>query len=130
MSSSPEVKSFLLADNVFQDAQGKWCIIGAFDRIVAAKFPCKHPALGLFFKVADAVGEFDVSVEFHDSAGRKLSQIEGLRVRIPDRLSEPGFGLTAYDLPIPKAGTYYVRLFFNRAPARGQDIRLEASHGG
>ncbi len=129
MQSAPVIKSFLIADSVFQTSEGKWCIIGVFDRIFAPSFPALHYSLGVFIKLADAEGDYKVDVEFYDGSSRCLAKMTPLRLQIKDRASEFGFGIQTYGLPIPAPGIYFLRVLFNGEPAIG-DIRLEACLGG
>ncbi len=125
MPGAPHVKSFLIADSVFQQTTGKWCIIGVFGRIEAETFPCLHPNLGLYVKLADAHGAFDVNVEFQDSTGKVLARLSGLRVDSRDPLAEPEFGVQIQQLPLPAAGTYFFKLYFNDELCP-DDLRLTA----
>ena len=121
----PSVKSFLIADSVFQQQSGKWCIIGAFNRIFALRFPVQHPSLGLFLRMADMTGEYDVQALFKDDQGRTLAQSPVFRLKPPnDRLAEVDFGVEVHNLLIPSEGTYFIQVLFNNEPA-GNDIRLE-----
>lgn len=122
----PSIKSFLVADQVFQQAgSGKWCLIGVFDAILAVSYPVIHPSLGLYFKLADAEGNYKLSVEFHDSSGRCLSPLPAIEVRVADRLKEGGLGLQTSNLMIPAPGRYFFKLFFN-GEAAVTDIPIEA----
>ncbi len=125
MPETPHVKSFLIADSVFQQTSGKWCIIGVFGRIEAEAFPCVHPSLGLYVKLADARGTFEVTVEFQDSTGQVLARLTGLRVESKDPLAEPEFGVQVQQLPIPTAGAYFFKLYFDDRLCP-DDIRLTA----
>jgi len=129
MESAPVIKSFLIADSVFQSSDGKWCIIGIFDRIFAPSFPALHYSLGVFIRLADAEGDYKVDVEFYDSSNRCLAKMTPLQLQVSDRTSEFGFGIQTYGLPIPGPGIYFLKVLFNGEPAVG-DIRLEACLSG
>jgi len=128
MSATPKVKSFVIADQVFQQQSGKWCIIGVFDRIFSARFPARHPSLGLYLKLADAEGKYNVRMELQDATGRVVGRMAGLELTVQSRVAEPEVGLQTYNLILPKEGTYFIKLFFNDEPA--QDIKLIASQPG
>lgn len=122
----PSVNSFLVADQVFQQTSGKWCIIGVFDRVLSPRYPTTLPALGLYVTLSDAEGVYDVRVEFRDSGDRVLAVMGGIHMEVSSRLAQVGFGVQTYSLPIPKAGRYLFRLFFNDEPA-ASDIVLESN---
>lgn len=103
----------MIADQVFQQLSGKWCIIGAFDRIFAPRFPAVHPSLALFVEIADAVGDYDVAISFCNSKDQILSALPGMRLNVKDRLVPAKFGIQTYGLPIPAPGRYSFKLYFN-----------------
>ena len=125
MPTLPRIKSFLVADQVFRQDNGKWCVIGIFENILAPRYPTIHPSMGLYVKLADAHGSYDVRLEFKDSSGKCLAFFEGMQLEASDRLAEPGFGFQVHQLPIPKAGTYFINIFFNNQQAE-TDIMVQA----
>ena len=113
-SRPPSVKSLILADQVFRQAEtGKWCIIGVFEKILSQSFPCLHPSLGLFVRVEDAHGEYEVKIEFRDAADRVLGSFEGMTLQVNDRLASVAFGVQTIGLPLPAPGRYFFKLFLN-----------------
>jgi hypothetical protein len=123
----PEVKSFVIADQVFRQESGKWCIIGVFDRILSSQFPARHPSMGLWLKLADASGKYSVRLEFQDSTGRVLSRVAGLQLDVQDRMAEPEVGIQTQNLMLPSPGAYFVKLFFNDHLAK-TDIQITAAY--
>lgn len=114
MPAKPNIITFLIADSVIQEkGSNKWSAIGIFDRIYAEKFPCLHTNMALYIKLADAEGEYDISVEFKDSEGKKLEIFEGIKLRVPSRLNHPDFGIKTQNLLIPKPDKYNFDLYFN-----------------
>jgi hypothetical protein len=109
----PSVSAFLLADQVFQQASGKWCAIGIFSRIYAPQFPCLHFSLGLLVVLADAEGEYRVKVQFCDSHEREIAKFEGIKLVVKNRHDSVEFGIQTNQLPIATPGRYFFRLFFN-----------------
>jgi hypothetical protein len=121
----PRVQNFLIADSVFQQAGGKWCVIGVFDRVTAVQYPVMHAVLGLFVQLSDAEGEYDVRVEFQDARGKVHGKFEGIRFVVKNRLEQGAFGLQTQHLPIPAPGAYFFKLYFNGRLSE-TDIRIEA----
>lgn len=122
----PHVHSFLLADQVFQQTTGKWCVIGEFNRILAKQYPTLLHSLGLFVKLTDAEGEYEVRAEFRDSKDRVLAIFGGLHLAVPSRLASAPIGIQTHNLAIPSPGVYFIRLYFNGQEAQS-DIKFEAS---
>ena len=111
---TPMLKSFVIADSVFQQSvTNKWCIIGIFQRIQATKFPVLHQSLGLYVSVGDAQGEYDVRVDFRNAEDKRLASFSGLHLQVKDRLAEVNFGIQTRDLIIPSPGKYHFFLHFN-----------------
>lgn len=114
MPPTPVVKAFLLADSVLQDrATGKWTVVGIFDRLLAAAFPCVHPNLAIYVKLADAQGRYRVRLEFRDSEDRLVTSLEGIELEVPDRLKTFDFGLPTSGLRLEKPGRYQFQLCLN-----------------
>jgi hypothetical protein len=125
MQAAPVIKSFLIADSVFQTGDGKWCVIGVFEKIYSPRFPCMHYTLGVFMKLADAEGNYSVVVELHDSSDRCLARMSPLKLHVTDRTAELDFGIQTFGLFLPSPGVYFLKVFFNGEPAH-PDIRFEA----
>jgi hypothetical protein len=122
----PSVRSFLIADSVFRQDNGKWCVIGIFDRIMVRSFPAWHHALGVFLELGDVpVGKHVVNIALIDSEDRQLAMSPPLTIEVKDRLANIGVGFQTYGLQIPQAGTYFVSILFNNERLDA-DIRLQA----
>lgn len=122
----PEIVSFLIADMLIQEkGTNKWSAIGIFDRIRAAGFPYIHPGLSLYFRLADAEGNYDVRVEFCDNNDHILALFEGITLSIHSRLHQPDMAIKTANLPIPTPGKYYFKLYFNGAFAKGFQLHVE-----
>lgn len=125
MSALPEVKALLIADTVLQEkGTNKWSVIGIFDRVAAATFPTARPSLGIYVKLADARGKYQVRLEFRDSQDRMLNRIEGIEISVPPNAATIDFGLQTFNLPIPAPGRYHFVLYVNDELA--QMVPIEA----
>lgn len=70
-----------------------------------------------------AQGEYDVRLDFCDSAYNVLATQAGIRLTIGKR-GQVEFGIQTYGLPLPRAGTYFMRPYFNGELAV-PDLRFE-----
>lgn len=112
--TKPNVTTFLIADKVIQEkGTNKWSAIGIFNRLSAPVFPCLHNTLGLYLRLTDAQGDYDVKIRFCDSHDRDLAMFQGIKLHIPSKLAHQDFGINTRQLPIPKEGRYHFRLYFN-----------------
>lgn len=114
MASPPSVKAFLLADVVIQDGlTRKWSVINIFNQIMAPAFPCAHPALAFYVRLADVHGRCAVRLEFRDAADALLSKVEGITVDAPGPVRTAEFSINAQGLPLKEPGNYQFQLFLN-----------------
>ena len=113
MPPTPTVGAFLIADQVFQQTSGKWCVIGVFNRIHAPLFPWLHHSLGLFVVLADAEGEYKAKIDFCDAKDNVLGRIEGAPFQVRNRRDPAEFGVQTNALPISAPGRYFFRLYLN-----------------
>src|SRR3990167_7023290 len=95
---TPTVKAFLLADSVFQQKNGKLCIVGVFDKLYATRFPVVHPSMGLYVKLADAKGSYRVRADIENSEGQQIARLDGINVTAHDRAEEGGIGIEAREI--------------------------------
>lgn len=125
MSVVPSIKSFLIADMVIKEqGTNKTSAIGIFDRIYSNTFPFIQRTLALYIKLSDAEGELSLRVEFCDENDRILALFEGIKLKVPSRLTSADFGIQTRDLPIPKPGKYYFKLYFNDDFAQGLELEV------
>jgi hypothetical protein len=121
----PAVKAFLIADAVIQDRlTRKWTIVNVFDQIFAPQFPCVHPSMALYVKLADARGRYTVRVELRDAADGLLSKIEGITVESAGTTRSAEFGVTAQGLPLKEAGRCQFQLFLNEEYAAAASLDI------
>ena len=114
MAALPAVRAFVLADAVIQDRlTRKWSVVNVFDQIYAPQFPCWHPSMAMYVKLADARGRYVVRLEFRDAGDALLSKIEGITVEASGAAHSAEFGLTAQGLPLKEPGRYQFQLFLN-----------------
>ena len=113
----PLITSFLLADQVFQQASPrKWCVIGIFDTIYTDAFPAIHPTLGLYLKVGNADGQYELRIEFTDNERNVVGRVDA-RVTASDRIGRGDIGIQVRDLALPKQGRYFVNVYFDNTQA-------------
>jgi len=122
----PSVKSFLIADSVFPQASGKWCIIGVFNTITTPRFPALHPALGLFLQLTDVpLGTHEIHMTFLDSGKRQLAVSSTTTIENGNPLGMVEIGMQAGNLLIPAEGIYFIEILFDNQ-SLNTDIRLKA----
>jgi hypothetical protein len=123
-----EILSVTLCDAA-ADYQGKLCILGAFDSIYAAQFPCVHPACSVAIRILlrdEDVGAHTVGIVFINPDGQPLTPIENLPVfnfqvsPMPAHVffASQNFVLNWHGLQAQEPGQYEIRIFVDAEIAR------------
>lgn len=111
----PIVQAILVCDSVILDSvTGKKSIIGTFTHLWAARFPCQHHQMGVYFCLTDAEGnyEFELRLVYLDQ-DQLIGKASLSPVDIKDRLQIHDFGVNIPSLVFPGPGRYEFRLFAN-----------------
>jgi len=111
----PIVQAFLVCDSVILDSfTRKKSIIGTFTHLWAARFPCQHPQMGVYFCLTDAEGPyaFELHLVYLDQ-DQLIGKASLPPVEIKDRLQIHDFGVNIPSLVFPAPGRYEFRLFAN-----------------
>ena len=97
--------------------EGKLNLLGIFNSIHAAEFPCTHPHLALVLRVEARIGEegvYPLEIQLVDEDGQQLFDING---QLSLQGAEPGRPMTAQtimdinNLQLPRSGTYAFEIF-------------------
>lgn len=114
MPAAPKVKCFLLCDQAIQAMDGKHSIIGVFQRIHATEFPVFHHRFGIYVKLGEMQGEYDLTVQFVDPGEEKvLAEAKLQGISRPSMLEDFESGVNLPGIEIPHEGVYEVRLLAN-----------------
>lgn len=108
--------------------EGKLNLLGIFNSIHAAEFPCTHPHLALVLRVEARLGEegtYPLEIRLVDEDGQQLFHING---QLSLQGAEPGRPMTAQtimdinNLQLPRPGTFAFEVFLDGRRARSVDI--------
>jgi hypothetical protein len=109
--------------------EGKLNLLGIFNSIHAAEFPCTHPHLALVLRVEARIGEegvYALEIQLVDEDGQQMFDING---QLSLQGAEPGRPMTAQtimdinNLQLPRPGTYAFEVFLD-----GHHTRSVAIH--
>ncbi len=98
MNVTPDLQSSLTCDDVRQERNGKFILIGLFDAIGSPRFPMRHPRLFVVTRWCSGEGRFE-----------QTTRIVGPDQVTPIATSRP----VALNLPSPEAFATHVDLFVN-----------------
>ncbi|HJR54877.1 MAG TPA: hypothetical protein VJ982_14350 [Gemmatimonadota bacterium] len=108
--------------------EGKLNLLGIFNSIHAAEFPCTHPHLALVLRVEARLGEegtYPLEIRLVDEDGQQLFHING---QLSLQGAEPGRPMTAQtimdinNLQLPRPGTYAFEVHLAGRRERTVDI--------
>jgi hypothetical protein len=108
--------------------EGKLNLLGIFNSIHAAEFPCTHPHLALVLRVEARLGEegtYPLEIRLVDEDGQQLFHIDG---QLSLQGAEPGRPMTAQtimdinNLQLPRPGTYAFEVHLDGRRTRTVDI--------
>ncbi len=114
-SPKPSLQALLVCDTVIIDAAtGKKSIINTFTHIMAMRFPCQQPQMGIYFCITDAEGEYNFRLDFVQINSDKIIGSANInKVTIKSRLVAHDFGIRIPSVVFPEPGRYEYRLFAN-----------------
>ncbi len=114
MASTPKVKAFLICDQVIVDKDGKHSVIGIFQQIHAPQLPVYHPRFGIYIRLGDMNGSYDLSIRFIEPKNERVlaeAQLHGIEHKRPLKDFESGVNLPGIE--IPHEGTFEIHLIVN-----------------
>lgn len=127
-----EIEIFALCDHA-QDFGGKLLVVGTFDAIWAAGFPCVHPSCSiagrLRFEGSEA-GVHRIRIQIVDEDGHEI--VPSLLGELNIAKSHDGrsvaanFSLMLGQLSFPKVGRYAIDLFINDVPSRSLPLMVQS----
>lgn len=84
MNMIPDLQAAIVCDDVRQERNGKFMLIGIFDRINVAKFPVRYPRLCIYTRWAAGQGEFAQRTRILRSDESVLLEGRPIRFRLDD----------------------------------------------
>lgn len=113
---TPKLSAMLICDYVItEQSTHKKSLIGIFENIHAAKFPCVHPCLYVYLKMTEARGNYQIRLELTDLQDDKVIAQAKMpkEINIPDPLMAYELVFSFMALSFPQAGDYEFRVFAN-----------------
>src|SRR5438552_17564969 len=101
----PLVLALVMADDVRRDPHsGKHLILGTFDIITAATFPCRHPSVAVYLSTTGGRGDVPIRVRLVDVDETRAPVLECnqiLHFTDPTQLIESSFVFHCPVFPVP-----------------------------
>ena len=129
-SPIPTLLAFIVCDTVIQDAATqKRTLVGVFDRIASPKVPFPINNLGLYAKLVEGSGSYEMKVRLVNL--KDESPVMEIKAAVqwnePDKPMELGINFAG--IPVTEFGTYEFQLYANevfvgRAVVRADKLQL------
>jgi len=132
----PDIQSCLLCDDVRQERNGKFILIGLFDAIGAATFPLKYPRLFLVTRWCTGEGEFtQKSVILKPDQTTILVKGREIPVKLPNSERTATNVELLMNVEFDKPGTYWVEVSIDntlklRYPLRVNKVKPQPGQQG
>jgi Family of unknown function (DUF6941) len=122
----PEVKAFLVCDQILHDAAtNKKSLIGVFHDLAATRFPAVHPSLWIYANLTDARGRYEFEFRLVDvERNNVLGSGSPPPLDIPDPLRTTEFSAQLRNVSLPAPGTYEFQLVANRQLIATKAVRV------
>lgn len=113
-SPIPTLLAFLVCDTVIHDAgTQKKTLVGIFDQVASPQAPLKINSLGLYAKMVEGAGAYDIKVRMVNLKDETPVMEMGVKAEWKNTDAPLELGLNFGGLPLPDFGTYEFQLFAN-----------------
>jgi len=115
MTPRPSVKAILICDDIIHEAiTNKKSLIGIFEDVHVARFPCRYPRIAVYVNLTDAHGTYRLEIKLASTAdGTTIGSGATPEVEIDSPLRTCEFAIKIQNLVFPKPGLYEFQVFAN-----------------
>lgn len=115
MPGAPLVELMGLADTVICDRiERKWSMVGMFNQIFSPEFPCLHPKVGVYARLADIYQPTEVHIQLVNPHGVVISTHTQLIRPQPHRKGGEEIGGYLTTVRLNEPGRYMMQLIHGR----------------
>ncbi|MBI4834318.1 MAG: hypothetical protein HY811_05830 [Planctomycetes bacterium] len=109
--------AMIICDSVIEDRiTGKKSLIGIFNNIAVAQFPCQHPSINVFFTLTEGIGEYQGCLRCVKlDTNEIIINING-PIPFPNRLATVEFNFELKNIRFPTEGQYVFELLCDDQP--------------
>ena len=113
---SPVGLAIVVCDQIIEDKlTHKKSLIGTFNQIAAATFPCRHPRMAVFISLTEGRGAYAVVLRIaQEETGTTVAEVKG-QIQFADihAVAELNFDLVGVQFPAP--GLYAIEFYCDDA---------------
>lgn len=110
----PDLQASLLCDDVRQERNGKFILIGIFDGLALPSFPATFPRLCIANRWCCGEGEFEQRTRLVTSDGNVFVEGRPVKMVLPDENKVSTTIEFFVNLKIPAPGDYWVEVLLDR----------------
>jgi len=112
MNVQPDLQSSLLCDDVRQERNGKFILIGLFDAVASPNFPLRYPRLCTVNRWCSGQGEFTQTTKvLKPDRQTVLLQGKPIPVRLNDELATATNVELFLNVEFDQPGTYWIEIY-------------------
>ena len=113
---SPLGIAIVVCDQIIEDKlTGKKSLIGIFNQITAANFPCTHPRVSVFVCLTEGRGDYGARLRIvHDETETVVADLNG-PIQFPDSNAVVELNFDLVGLTFPQAGLYSIEFYCDDA---------------
>lgn len=115
---TPDLQASLLCDDVRQERNGKFILIGLFDAIAVPKYPAVFQRICVVNRWCCGQGEFTQSSRIIKPNGDRLVEGKKVKIALPNEVSTATSVELFVNVRFEEVGTYWVEVLL------GNDLRL------
>jgi hypothetical protein len=114
--SSPLGLAIVVCDQIIEDKlTSKKSLIGIFNQITAAKFPCTHPRVAVFVCLTEGRGNYGARLRIvHEETEAVVADLNG-PIQFPDANAVVELNFDLVGLTFPKPGLYSIEFYCDDA---------------
>ncbi len=127
----PRCKAILACETIVVDETShRPSLIGVVDAFEIASFPGRSLPFRVFVQLAEGIGKYDVSVEFHDRLNDEIAlKTSPVTVEFFDRLDRVYLNVEIAALTLPEPNTYDIVLLADGEEVERQRVSFVSVEG-
>ncbi len=113
---SPLGLAIVVCDQIIEDKlTGKKSLIGIFNQIAVANFPCTHPRMSVFVCLTEGLGDYGARLRIvNEETGVAVADLNG-PIQFPDANTVAELNFDFVGLTFPKPGLYSIEFYCDDA---------------
>jgi len=109
-SMIPDIHAAIVCDDIRQERNGKFILIGLFDRMVLPRFPIRYPRFCILTRWGSGEGNFVQSTRLLDPDENVVASGKNIPVRLAD-INQSASNVEIFmNVPLKTPGTYSVEI--------------------